>query len=451
MIGEKDQNERIFLFLEIHLEDSSITSKRIPFDGAKIIMKKITVGNLQSEPGKKVYGYLDILEHPVGTVERLPVIIAQGIKEGPTLWITANIHGDEYTGIPVIHRVINTIDLNKLKGTIVAIPTLNPAGSRVIQRYPYYDKKDPNRLFPDGNPFQEKDNKVISSEVVVSENEENLVNEISIKTESQVKISIDDEKIPDPFAKYEVDNLYPSIQEIIFKRLFAIIKESADYLIDLHNAFLKSIPFVFLDRVLYNSKLGDEAHKEAAELFKQTEAMVKAFGLTIIREALPKKYVTKKLHRSTSGAALNYLRIPSFTVELGMYLDIEPEVVEAATIGIFNVLTWAKMLAGDIKKLTGVRVVAESESVRYIGHPRVTSSAIIDLKVAKGDFVKKGDVIAIARDIFGREIPEVGEIKSEVDGYIFMFNQGIIRYPNEEICWMAVKDTQLMVDKWPKK
>ena len=89
--------------------------------------------------------------------------------------------------------------------------------------------------------------------------------------------------------------------------------------------------------------------------------------------------------------------------------------------------------------------------MRYLGHPRVSKSAIIELKVKKGDFVKKGDVIAIARDIFGREIPEVGEIKTEIDGYVFMFNQGIIRYPNEEICWMAVKDNQLMIDKWPKK
>ncbi len=416
-------------------------------------MKKITVGNLQSKPGKRVYGYLDILEHPVGTVERLPVIIAQGMNVGPTLWLTANIHGDEYTGIPVIHKVINTIDLTKLKGTIVAIPTLNPAGSRVCQRHPYYDKKDPNRLFPDGNPFKDKESSD-SSEVILTEKEEDLGDDLSIKTESQVEITIiqdTSEKIPNPFAKYETDDLYPSIQETIFKRLFEIIKDSADYLIDLHNAFLKSIPFVFLDRVLYNPELSDDAHKEATELYNQTEEMVKAFGLTIVRESLPKKYVAKKLHRSTSGAALNYLRIPSFTVELGMYLDVEPEVVEAATIGIYNVLTWTKMLDGEIKKLTGVRVVAESESVRYLGHPRVSKSAIIELKVKKGDFVKKGDVIAIARDIFGREIPEVGEIKTEIDGYVFMFNQGIIRYPNEEICWMAVKDNQLMIDKWPKK
>ena len=419
-------------------------------------MKKIVVGNLQSEPGKKVYGFLDILEHPVGTIERLPVIIAQGKQDGPTLWLTANIHGDEYTGIPVIHNVMNDVNLDELKGTIVAIPTLNPAGSRISQRYPYYDRKDPNRMFPDGNPFREKPQKhSIKEDILIAGNKENIDEDISIISEKKLSISLGDEdstiKIPDPLKIFDTDDLYPSIQEVIFKKLFSIIKDSADYLIDLHNAFLKSIPFIFLDRVLYNPDLGEKAIQEAQKLFKETEEMVKAFGLTVVRETVPKKYVSKKLHRSTSGAALNYLRIPSFTVELGMYLDIEPEVVTAATIGVQNVLVWANMLPGTIEKITNVRVVAENAAVRYIGHPRVAKPSIIELRVKKGDFVKKGDVIAIARDIFGREIPGESEIKTEVDGYIFMFNQGIIRYPNEEICWLAAEDTQAMIDKWPKK
>ena len=119
-------------------------------------MDEIAIGDIKSKPGEIVYGFLDVLEHPIGTVERLPIIIAQGKVEGPTFWLTANIHGNEYTGIPVIHNVINGLDMEKLSGTIVAIPSLNPSGSRVIRRYPYYDQKDPNRLFPDGNPFKEK-------------------------------------------------------------------------------------------------------------------------------------------------------------------------------------------------------------------------------------------------------------------------------------------------------
>ena len=417
-------------------------------------MKEIKVGNIAGVAGKLVYDYLDVLEHPVGTIERLPVIIAQGANSGPTLWLTSNIHGNEYTGIPVIHRVINNLNLEELRGTVIAIPTLNPAGSRVKTRYPYYDRKDPNRLFPDGNPFKEKPKTDMSEVSEITIDEVNKEEELSIKTEKVVTISIDKEKeetkIKDPLAKFDNEELYPSVQEMIWKNLFEIIKETADFLLDLHNAYIKSIPFSFLDRVLYNPDLVDD-EKKAEELYSRTEEMVRAFGLTIVRETTPTKYIQKKLHRSTSGAALNYMRIPALTVELGMYLEIEPEVVDAATIGVFNVLKWAKMLEGDIEKITSVPIIAENEAVRYIGHPRTKKSSIIDLKVKKGDFVKKGDVIAVARDIFGRPIKDEFEIKTEVDGYIFMINEGILRYPNEEICWLASPDTQPMVDKWPKK
>lgn len=418
-------------------------------------MDKITIGNVKSKPGEIVYGFLDILEHPIGTVERLPIIIAQGKIEGPTFWLTANIHGNEYTGIPVIHNVINGLDLEQLKGTIVAIPSLNPSGSRVIRRYPYYDQKDPNRLFPDGNPFKEKtvfDEKEISKKVVDEENKD-----LHITSEEVTKIEVakyktqSDSELVDPLAIFERDELFPSVQELIWKRLFEIIKNSADYLIDLHNAFIKSIPFIFLDRVLYNEEKGEEELTKAQKLYNETEEMVKAFGFTVVRESTPNIYIQKKLHRSTSGAALNFLRIPSFTVELGMYLDVEPEVVAAATKGVNNALKWAGLLNGKLEKITEVTVVAKNEAVRHVAHPRTKKSAIVELKVKKGDYVKKGDVVALARDVFGRPIPDQYEIRSELDGYVFMINEGIIRYPNEVILWLASKDIKPMIDKWPKK
>ncbi|MHA1213414.1 MAG: succinylglutamate desuccinylase/aspartoacylase family protein, partial [Candidatus Heimdallarchaeota archaeon] len=268
------------------------------------------------------------------------------------------------------------------------------------------------------------------------------------------QISIDgdnDTKLLDPLSVFENDELYPSIQQIIWKRLFGLIKSSADCLIDLHNAFIKSIPFIFLDRVLYNPNSGEEAKAEAEELYARTEKLVDAFGFTIVRESTPARYIKKKLHRSTSGAALNALRIPSFTVELGMYRDIEPDVVQAAVVGVYNVMKTLGMLKGNLEPITGIIVVAKDKKVRHIGHPRVKSSAIIELKVKKGDFVKKGDIIAIARDIFGQPITEGSEIRSEIDGYVFMINEGIMRYPNEEIMWLAAEDVNPMVDTWPKK
>jgi len=423
-------------------------------EGVKI-MKEINVGEIKGQPGKIIYEFLNVLEHPTGTIERLPIIIAQGKIDGPILWLTANIHGDEYTGIPVIHNIINNLDLNQLKGAIIAIPTLNPAGSRTTSRYPYYDKKDPNRLFPDGNPFKEKiEKEIFETNKLIVDEDKRFEDDVSILSEKSVKISVEGMKqndVLDILAKFESDELYPSIQELIWKKLFGYMKDSADFLIDLHNAFIKSIPFIFLDRVLYDPDKGEEAIHEAQELYNRTDVLVNAFGFTIVRETVPKKYIQKKLHRSTSGAALNYLRIPSFTVELGMYRDVEEDVVKAATIGVTNVMKITGMINGEIEPITNIPVIAQGKAVRHIGHPRVNTPAIIELKVQKGDFVKKGDLIAIARDIFGRPLPEGSEIRTEIDGYVFMINEGILRYPNEELMWLATEDSKPMVDKWPKK
>ena len=189
-------------------------------------MKEIKIGEIVSSPGEITYGYISVLEHPIGTLERLPVIIAQGKTDGPILWLTANIHGNEYTGIPVIHKIMNTVDINNLKGAIVAIPSLNPSGSRVKRRSPYYDGKDPNRLFPDGNPF--KDKKKMTSEtesIVIDDEKKNDTEQVSIITEKKVQIEIDEKKeveIDDPLVKYEEDELFPSVQELIWKNLFTI-------------------------------------------------------------------------------------------------------------------------------------------------------------------------------------------------------------------------------------
>ncbi len=416
-------------------------------------MKEIKIGDIVGIPGRITNGFLTVLEHPIGTIERLPIIIAQGKTKGSVLWITANIHGNEYTGIPVIHKIMNKIDVNKLKGTIVAIPSLNPSGARIKKRSPYYDGKDPNRLFPDGNPFKDKHVKSgETSSITIGDGINNK--EVSIISEKKVQIEIKEGKekeIDDPLSKFDEDELYPSVQELIWKKLFSVIKESADVLIDLHNAYIKSIPFVFLDRVLYNPDDGEKAKSDAESLFKRTEELVKAFGFTIVHETTPIKYIQKKLHRSTSGAALNNLRIPSFTVELGMYLEVDQNIVDAAVVGVNNVMKSLGMIDGQIEKITEVPVIAANKYVRYVSHPRANVPAIIDLQVKAGDFVKTGDVIAYARDVFGNPLTNNFEIKTEIDGFVFMINEGIIRYPNEEICWIAAYDVKPMIDKWPKK
>ncbi|WP_144393127.1 succinylglutamate desuccinylase/aspartoacylase family protein [Pleionea sediminis] len=77
----------------------------------------------------------------------LPVYIKHGRKPGPTLFISAAIHGDELNGVEIISRVINSKSIKNLKGTLIAVPLVNAYGVLNHDRY-LPDRRDLNRSFP---------------------------------------------------------------------------------------------------------------------------------------------------------------------------------------------------------------------------------------------------------------------------------------------------------------
>ncbi len=76
-----------------------------------------------------------------------PVFVARGRRQGPTLCITAGIHGDEINGTEIARRAFSWIDPESLAGTVIAFPMVNAAGVRTGNRY-MADRRDLNREFP---------------------------------------------------------------------------------------------------------------------------------------------------------------------------------------------------------------------------------------------------------------------------------------------------------------
>ena len=77
----------------------------------------------------------------------MPVQVFHGKKDGPTLLLTAAIHGDEINGIEIIREVLQDVDAATLKGTLIAVPIVNQLG--FIHRTRYLpDRRDLNRAFP---------------------------------------------------------------------------------------------------------------------------------------------------------------------------------------------------------------------------------------------------------------------------------------------------------------
>lgn len=93
---------------------------------------------------------LQLSDNSLGVPWRIPLIIIRGLERGPTLGITAAIHGDELNGISTIFKLIKEIDPKKLKGNLVLVPISNVPGYLGNQRY-FSDNVDLNRIMP-GKP-----------------------------------------------------------------------------------------------------------------------------------------------------------------------------------------------------------------------------------------------------------------------------------------------------------
>jgi hypothetical protein len=78
------------------------------------------IGNVISKPGQSVTGHL-----AVGKV-RIPVIIMEGTRTGPTLYLQGLQHPTEVMGVEVIRTVASELDPRSLRGRLVMVPIANP-------------------------------------------------------------------------------------------------------------------------------------------------------------------------------------------------------------------------------------------------------------------------------------------------------------------------------------
>ena len=81
------------------------------------------------------------------TEMNMPVHVVHGKKDGPVLFVSAAIHGDEINGVEIVRRLLKIKLLKNLKGTLIAIPIVNVFGFINQTRY-LPDRRDLNRSFP---------------------------------------------------------------------------------------------------------------------------------------------------------------------------------------------------------------------------------------------------------------------------------------------------------------
>ncbi len=99
--------------------------------------------------GRPVSAYIDFdcgLDMPAS----LPVRAARGATAGPTLFVVAGIHGNEYEGMEAIRRIWRSIDLSTMQGALATVLIGNPFAyaSRSRATPDHIDGKNLARVFP---------------------------------------------------------------------------------------------------------------------------------------------------------------------------------------------------------------------------------------------------------------------------------------------------------------
>ncbi|MDX1707598.1 MAG: succinylglutamate desuccinylase/aspartoacylase family protein [Desulfobacterales bacterium] len=107
----------------------------------------ISIAGSKIKPGQQATIHMPVARLYTHTEMTMPIHVIHGRKEGPRLFVSAAIHGDEINGTEIIRRLMKLKKIKKLKGTLIAVPVVNVYGFLKQSRYSP-DRRDLNRFFP---------------------------------------------------------------------------------------------------------------------------------------------------------------------------------------------------------------------------------------------------------------------------------------------------------------
>ncbi|UCH03015.1 MAG: succinylglutamate desuccinylase/aspartoacylase family protein [Candidatus Bathyarchaeota archaeon] len=116
---------------------------------------KIEIGNILVERGEFKKGSIKGIELANGVSIDIPLMVINGVEDGPTLLLMSTQHGIEIQGIEVIHKIIREkLSFKHLRGAVIGIPVGNPLAFMHQQYLSWTDNLDVGRVnatLPNGN------------------------------------------------------------------------------------------------------------------------------------------------------------------------------------------------------------------------------------------------------------------------------------------------------------
>ncbi|MCB1866016.1 MAG: succinylglutamate desuccinylase/aspartoacylase family protein [Chromatiales bacterium] len=105
------------------------------------------IGDAAVAPGERARLAIPVSELYTHTPVTLPVYVMHGRRHGPVVFVSGAVHGDEINGVEIIRRLVRLPLLDRLRGTLIAVPIVNVFGFENRSRY-LPDRRDLNRSLP---------------------------------------------------------------------------------------------------------------------------------------------------------------------------------------------------------------------------------------------------------------------------------------------------------------
>jgi predicted deacylase len=311
------------------------------------------------------HSFLKILTGSNLSRRRLPFMAAESDNPGPVVWLTACGHGDEVGGIVVVQETFKKLQkIPLLKGTVYAFPLMNPIGFETVSRNITFSKEDLNRSFP--------------------------------------------------------GNRDGSLAERMADKIFTAIRNTDPTIVlDLHNDWMKSVPYTLID-----PDPGAE-HKDAyekAKIFSQKTGFLVVLDTDVLKRHLSYSLI---LHD-----------IPSLTLELGESYVINEENVEYGVKSIWNILSELEMVKSTDEPFRyQLPKFLKGKILKYSSQPLSSTSGIIRFLVNPGDFVEKGHPLAKVYNTFGRLQETIIALH---DGIVLGHSDSSVAFPGMAVVAFAI-------------
>jgi uncharacterized protein len=258
---------------------------------------------LRVERGRSGQKRIKVAELADGSVVELPLMVARGAASGPIFYIGAAFHGDEVAGVEIVGRLISSLELSSLRGTLLVVPVQNPLAFRVQHRY----------------------------------------------FVGHVLRSPMDQNPADPWASFP-GNPNGNLAALIAHTLFDQLMRHADYMVDIHTPTTggRYAPFAFLPPT------------RCGAVVAEAEKLARAFGADYILANDKGMYVGD----ANPHTVLAERGVPAFGIEFGEGGRLDEDDIKLGLRGLINLLKQVGMIPGAVESLGRQLVIRTMEVTR---------------------------------------------------------------------------------------